>query len=52
MAKKTNRKFKSFNEYKTYYENIASSKKTKQNKFYRMGLESVKMAIETNAMSD
>ena len=52
MAKKTNRKFKSFNEYKEYYENIASGKKNKQNKFYRMGLESVKMAIETNAMDN
>jgi len=52
MAKKTNRKFKSFNEYKAYYENIASSKKNRQNKFYRMGLESVKMAIETNAKND
>ena len=46
MAKKQNKKFKSLNAYQQYYTTTDNAEKVKQDKYYRIGANSVKMAIK------
>lgn len=46
MKKKHKKSFKTFDEYRNYYENVSEAEKIKGDKYYRLGVNSAKMTLE------